>query len=205
MDWQIIDSGNHTGRENMDIDQKLFLDFSDKSQQKIFRIYGWSKPCISIGFFQDTNKITDREGWDVIKRPTGGGICYHTTDEISYSVVAAKNDPQVGGILMESYFKISKIILGALHKLNINAQIGYKSETLNTKFETNSKLKTQNSKLCFDQTREYEITLNGKKIVGSAQRMGRIGFLQQGTIMTSLTGLNKNLIIKSILNEISPA
>ena len=45
--------------------------------------------------------------------------------------------------------------------------------------------------LCFSYPAEYEIVVNGKKIVGSAQKRGKKGFLQHGSIFVSRRDFDK--------------
>ncbi|MGI0003281.1 MAG: lipoyl protein ligase domain-containing protein, partial [Nitrosopumilaceae archaeon] len=54
---------------NMAIDEYLMTHVTDTP---IFRIYGWSNPCVSIGYFQSINDIDfqkcKNEAVDVVRR-----------------------------------------------------------------------------------------------------------------------------------------
>jgi len=50
---RVLETGNNIGSLNMAIDEFLLYNCSDP----VLRIYGWSKPCISIGYFQSTEDI----------------------------------------------------------------------------------------------------------------------------------------------------
>ncbi|OGC13352.1 hypothetical protein A2246_00020 [candidate division WOR-1 bacterium RIFOXYA2_FULL_37_7] len=144
-------------------------------------IYSWDPPCISFGYSQKEEKEIDIKkakslGWDIVKRPTGGGIVFHNTAEVSYSIITSIDNPILPKGLIPSYKKISSAVVFALNQIGLNAEIR------NWKLEIgNWKLKTNNN-LCFSYPTEYEIVVGNKKIVGSAQKRGRKALLQQGSI-----------------------
>jgi lipoate-protein ligase A len=147
---RVLETGNNIGSLNMAIDEFLLYNCSDP----VLRIYGWSKPCISIGYFQSTDDINYKkcleQNIDIVRRITGGGAVFHDM-ELTYSFVT-KNFPQ--GIL-ESYKEISGIVIQALKKLGLDA----KFSPLN------------------------DVTVNGKKVCGNAQTRKNNTLLQHGTIL----------------------
>jgi len=147
---RILETGNNIGAWNMAVDEFLLYN----CKEPILRIYGWSKPCISIGYFQSIEEVDykkcNEENVDVVRRITGGGAVFHDM-ELTYSFVT-KNFPQ--GI-MESYEKIIEMIIQALNKLGIDA----KFSPLN------------------------DVTVNGKKVCGNAQTRKNNTLLQHGTIL----------------------
>ncbi|HVN66974.1 MAG TPA: lipoate--protein ligase family protein [Candidatus Sulfotelmatobacter sp.] len=174
----------------MELDLQLFRDFELKKIKPTLRTYSWQPPCISLGYAQkikDEIDVAKAEalGWDVVKRPTGGGIVFHNTAEVTYSLVMAIDDPVLPKGLVPSYRKISEAIVMALKELGVDAEIR------NTKYETLNKSEIRNSKvlnqLCFSYPAEYEVVVDGKKIVGSAQKRGRVALLQQGSIFVRAT------------------
>lgn len=163
----------------MEFDLRLFQAFETGSIPSTLRIYSWLPACISLGYSQKEEEeikfeTANRLGWEVVTRPTGGGIVFHNSAEVTYSLVAAIDDPLFPKGLVPSYKKISQAVVSGLKLLGINAQI------------TNHNPKIQNSKahnqLCFSYPAEYEIVVEGKKIVGSAQKRGKQTLLQQGSI-----------------------
>lgn len=173
--WQIISDGKKAGSYNMEEDLHIYKE----AKTPRVRIYGWDKPCISLGYSQNIDEEIDLElagknGIEIIKRPTGGGIAFHTTDDIAYSVVAPIEMLPKG--LGPSYLFISEIIVSALKKTGIDCGIEHiKRENLGK----------NRASLCFSTVMPHEITYNGKKLVGSAQKRGRHYLLQQGAISVS--------------------
>jgi lipoate-protein ligase A len=147
---RVLESGDNIGSLNMAIDEFLLYNCSDP----VLRIYGWSKPCISIGYFQSTDDINYKkcleQNIDVVRRITGGGAVFHDM-ELTYSFVT-KNFPQS---ILESYKEISEIVIQALKKLGLDA----KFSPLN------------------------DVTVNEKKVCGNAQTRKNNTLLQHGTIL----------------------
>jgi len=188
MTSQLIKSPNLSGSANMQTDLKLFYDFENGLIPSTLRIYSWKPKCISLGYSQEINELIDEAkakdlGWDVVKRPTGGGIVFHNEAEVTYSLVTAIDNPRLPKGLASSYKRISEAVIVGLNKIGIMAQIR------NPKSEIRNKSEIQNTKsqLCFSYPTEYEIVVGGKKIVGSAQKRGRKALLQQGTIFVRQT------------------
>lgn len=201
--WKLI-IDRLDGQSNMQKDIKLFNDVENSTDTSILRIYSWSKPCISLGYSQKIDEEIDiskakEMGWDVVVRPTGGGIVFHNESEVTYTLITSIDNPILPKGLVPSYKKISEAIVVALRN------IGIRSEILNTKYETLNKSKTQNSNfktnLCFSYPTEYEIVVDGKKIVGSAQKRGKKALLQQGSIFMSPTDEQVFSVLKKPYEE----
>lgn len=161
-------------------DLSNFYDCEKNCRRSVLSVYSWSKPCISLGYSQKIEEEVDlikakELGWDVVARPTGGGIVFHNTHEVTYSLAARIDCPAFPSGLIPSYMKISEAIVAALRTVGITAQISKKKAV--------SRKRTAN--LCFSYPAEYEIVVEGKKIVGSAQKRGRIAMLQQGSVFMS--------------------
>ncbi|HEX7976804.1 MAG TPA: hypothetical protein VF498_20525, partial [Anaerolineales bacterium] len=135
------------------------------------RLYAWEPPCLSLGYSQPAADV-DRaalatHGWELVRRPTGGRAILHT-DELTYSVIGPENGRGLAGSVLESYHTLSDALLEALHRLDIPAlalptPLGG-SRAQNGAAEPNGK-----GPVCFEAPSNYEITVNGKKLVGSAQ------------------------------------
>lgn len=160
----------------MKLDEQLFLDHEAGNNQSTLRIYAWNPPCVSVGYSQDIEKNIDIYkafdlGWEIIKRPTGGGIVFHNRSEVTYSVVTDLN--AFGDKLIPSYIKISEAVVCGLNKLGVGAKIRELAASV---------VEPEREDLCFSYPAEYEIVVKDRKLVGSAQKRGKKTLLQQGSI-----------------------
>lgn len=141
------------------------------------RLYAWSPACLSLGYAQPSADVDmgrlEAFGWQLVRRPTGGKAILHT-DELTYSVAGPLNEPHLAGSVLESYRRLSKALLCALEILGIAAQSEEKPSQGNSVSEENP--------VCFEVPSNYEITLEGKKLIGSAQARRKEGVLQHGSL-----------------------
>jgi lipoate-protein ligase A len=164
----------------MAIDEAVLESVSHAQSLPCLRLYAWEPPCLSIGYAQP-HKDIDLEnlnllGWDWVRRPTGGRAILHT-DELTYSVIAPITELRVSGGVLESYQRLSTALLAGLHSLNIPAEAHPTNPAGNS---------GENGAVCFEVPSNYEIVVNGKKLIGSAQARRKDGVLQHGTL--PLTG-----------------
>ena len=179
--WKVLLDEPRTGIENMAIDLEMFKN----CDAPLLRLYSWANKCISYGCLQKIDRIINvdsavRDGWEIRKRPTGGGLVYHLPGELTYCVVCPVELLPRG--IKGAYNYISDIIVKALNSLGIDAKIGNRRPYTADRIPQAG---PHQNDLCFSNTREYEITINGKKAVGSAQKRGRKAVLQQGTVQLS--------------------
>jgi lipoate-protein ligase A len=143
------------------------------------RLYAWDPPCLSLGHAQpvadvDLARLADR-AWDLVRRPTGGRAILHT-DELTYSVMAPADNPLVTGGLLESYNRIASALRCALENLGVPVEI---------KEHVQAAPRAQPNPVCFEVPSSYEITVSGRKLVGSAQARKKEGVLQHGSLPLS--------------------
>lgn len=174
--WRLIHTAPAPGSWNMAVDEAILEAATNGNVPPTLRLYAWNPPCLSIGYAQS---ITDVEldrlqanGWDLVRRPTGGRAILHT-DELTYSVSGPDDDPVLAGDILSSYRRISAAILAALGHIGLGVQVQPKESTSPGK---------QPAPVCFEVPSNYEITADGKKLVGSAQARRKGGVLQHGTL-----------------------
>lgn len=176
MAGELILSLPDRGALNMELDLALFNKAESNAYYSYLRLYSWSMPCVSLGYSQKINEEIDKEavkraGWEVVKRPTGGGIVFHNQAEVTYSFIAPLDSLPSGRLA--SYIEISNAMVCGLKKIGINAEISGKRKTKNGMRKTG---------LCFSYPAEYEILWQGRKLVGAAQKRGKKALLQQGSV-----------------------
>jgi lipoate-protein ligase A len=174
--WRLLITYPMPGAWNMAVDEALMDRISGNRSLPCLRLYAWSPPCLSIGYAQpfkdvDLQRLAS-QGWDWVRRPTGGRAILHT-DELTYSVIAPLSEPRISGSVLESYLRLSKPLLSALHSLKIPA----KTQPLKPSLDTR-----EAAAVCFEVPSNYEIVVDGKKLVGSAQSRRKNVLLQHGTL-----------------------
>jgi lipoyl(octanoyl) transferase len=174
--WRVIDHPPANGAWNMAVDEAILESVFQGHSRPTLRLYAWQPACLSLGLaqaFEEVNTQTLVEnGWDVVRRPTGGRAILHT-DELTYSVIAPETDPRVAGGVLKSYLHLSQALLEALRLIGLNPEANEK--------EGNTKAGKPNP-VCFEVPSNYEITCNGRKLIGSAQARRKEGILQHGTL-----------------------
>jgi len=177
--WRLLITPPARGAWNMALDEAILEHIGRGASLPTLRLYAWDPACLSLGHAQpytdvDTT-LLKQHGWEVVRRVTGGRAILHT-DEITYSVIAPSDEPRVTGTVLESYNRLAQALLLAVQHLEIPVEMkeGKPAET-----------KTPNP-VCFEVPSTYEITVNGKKLIGSAQARKKEGVLQHGSL--PLTG-----------------
>lgn len=177
--WRLLNTPPARGAWNMAVDEAILEHIGRGESLPTLRLYAWDPPCISLGRAQpfadvDIARLEER-GWDMVRRLTGGRAILHT-DEITYSIIAPADEPRVVGSILESYNRLSTALLQAVKALGLQVEI---------KKYTGPNHETPNP-ICFEAPSAYEITVNGKKLIGSAQARRKEGVLQHGSL--PLTG-----------------
>lgn len=177
--WRLLMTPPARGAWNMAVDEAILEHIGRGEARPTLRLYAWEPPCLSLGYAQpfsdaDLSRL-QAHGWDVVRRPTGGRAILHT-DELTYSVTAPSDDPRVDGSVLESYNRLAAALLDAVRLLGLPVEIKEGGEP-------NHSIPNP---VCFEVPSAYEITVNGKKLIGSAQARRREGVLQHGSL--PLTG-----------------
>ncbi len=190
--WRLIDSGPCSAAYNMAIDEAIAYSVEKEMVPPTLRLYEWNSLAVTIGYFQRISDIDieycKKNDIPVIRRPTGGRAILHG-DDITYSFSTKTKTDFFSNDLFESYKKISEALILALSKINLSAELILKRE----KKYFMSYSQEQRSPLCFNSASFGEITVNNKKIIGSAQKRWVDCLLQQGTIPIFI---NKGEIIR---------
>jgi lipoyl(octanoyl) transferase len=170
-----------SGAWNMAIDESILehTQAGHGASLPTLRLYAWNPACLSLGHAQpftdvDSARLNER-GWDVVRRPTGGRAILHT-DELTYSVTGSAQEPLLAGGVLESYNRIAQALLLAVKNLGLPVEM--------KAGKTNDH--TLPNPVCFEVPSTYEITIAGKKLIGSAQARKKEGVLQHGSL--PLTG-----------------
>lgn len=167
-----------SGARNMALDRVLLLR-AERGPEPVtwVRLYGWDPPAVSIGSHQDPESATAldacrRLGISVVNRPTGGRAVFHE-DEVTYAVISNHPELLAGGI-PTAY----RTVAAAL-QLGLGA-VGIVTEQVRGERAGRGAGPVRNP--CFASASRFELTVDSRKIAGSAQRRLRRSFLQHGSI-----------------------
>jgi lipoate-protein ligase A len=177
--WRLLITPALDGATNMAIDEAILYAVAEGSTVPTVRFFQWQPPCLSLGYNQHWDEINlpalTARGYSWTRRPTGGKAILHT-DEVTYSLIIPQADPRIQGGVVESYRILSLGLLRGLRRLGAEAEQASREE---------ARSKRQNAgggPVCFDTPSVYEITVRGKKLIGSAQLRRKKVVLQHGTL-----------------------
>jgi len=163
--WRLLKLEVNDAFTNMAIDEAIVTARIKSLVPSTLRFYQWKPSAVSVGRFQDvSNEIQiencRRQGVDIVRRITGGGTVYHDSQgEITYSVIAKEEDFGTTDVF-QAYNTICNGLIEAAKILGVNADFNL-GDTKNCP----------------------NITIQGKKISGSAQFHKGGVLLQHGTFL----------------------
>ena len=173
--WRLIRSAPADGPTNMAVDEAILRAVVAGLVPPTLRFYAWEPACLSLGRAQSVEdvdlEVLRAAGFDLVRRPTGGKAILHV-DELTYSVVAPQEEPHVAGGIVESYRRLSSGLVRGLERLGV-ADLVADQRIENRGLE---------GPVCFEVPSDYEITVDGRKLVGSAQMRARGVVLQHGAL-----------------------
>lgn len=175
----IVNSGSATGAQNMRRDMQLADHVRLGTAPATLRLYTWEPWCVSLGKHQPLEAIdasaVSRYGYDVVHRPTGGRAILHA-DEVTYCVCVPVTDSLQARSV---YAEVHQLLFGALSTLCSDLTFASLDSDLRTHYASSGPL----GQACFTSHARSEILWNGKKVVGSAQRVIDGVLLQHGSIL----------------------
>lgn len=184
------------GPTQMGLDLALLDHAHDEPATIWWRTYTWSRPTLSLGYFQAWNDASAEirnlwSGYDVVRRPSGGGAIVHHGD-LTYSIVVPAEHPWCGQP-RTLYQAVHDAIATMLAEDGADAA---RRQAVDPRFSTNapsvtlgtgSSLRAAATRapspfLCFEDGDADDLVLDGVKIVGGAQRRRGWATLQHGSI-----------------------
>jgi lipoyl(octanoyl) transferase len=162
------------GDWNMAVDEAL-LERAAEAGSVCLRLYGWSEPTLSLGYFQplaDRARHIASRSCPLVRRSSGGGAILHDR-EMTYSL-ALPSGHRLARQAEELYMAVHKALIEALSTLGVAAEINPTASGLAPEEEPF---------LCFQRRAVGDVLLGNVKIAGSAQRRSRGAVLQHGSIL----------------------
>jgi len=173
--YRLIRLARADGATHMALDEAIWRAVGEGDAPPTLRLYVWRPPCLSLGRHQPLAHVSQEairiHGYHLVRRPTGGRAILHT-DELTYSFIAPQVDPRVSGPVLHSCHKISQGLLAALARLGLGRGTAHQRPANGQ----------EASAVCFESPADFEITVDGRKLIGSAQARGDGAVLQHGTL-----------------------
>jgi lipoate-protein ligase A len=174
--WRLILSPPARGPYNMALDHAIMESSGAGDAPPTLRLYAWHPPCLSLGFSQPLKDVDEglllELGWNLVRRPTGGRAILHT-DELTYMITGPESHPHLKGGVAAAYQTLSRGLIAGLHLLGVEAQ---------TRSGKTPGEQERSNPVCFEVPGAYEITVEGRKLVGSAQMRKHNAVLQHGSL-----------------------
>jgi lipoate-protein ligase A len=177
--WRLLVHGAGDGPWNMAVDEAILDRYAGEAPPPwpTLRLYSWSPATLSLGARQDARHDASylrSHGIGLVRRPTGGRAVLHEHERTFAVLGSLRRDPFPGGVL-DTYRRVAGALLRALHALGIEAEAASSAEE--TEGAPSFPL------ACFARPSAHEITIAGRKVIGSAQTRRRGAFLQHGSIL----------------------
>jgi lipoate-protein ligase A len=167
-EWFLLRSAASSAATNMAVDESLLVRAREIGKP-VLRLYSWSEPAASFGYFQryaDVAAATPLR--PLVRRPTGGGIVPHDRDW-TYSVTIPPVHFWYELKAVESYRRMHDWVRAAFNVTGITAELAT---------EARREVPGQ----CFVGAERHDVLVDSRKIAGAAQRRTRDGLLIQGSI-----------------------
>mgnify|MGYP001579050505 CR=1 FL=1 len=196
--FRLIRSRPADAMYNMALDKNIFDRYMEDGVP-VFRVYGWESASFTYGVSQKPENEIDikrcaLDSIQIAKRMTGGGVLFHH-DEITYSLVCAKEDIGEPDGVFVSYRRISAFLISFYRSLGLDASFALEAEDF--------KVLRAPHELCSASREKYDIVINGKKIGGNAQKRKRRVVFQHGSIPISVDWAFMRRYTRSLPEDIS--
>lgn len=169
--WTWWEDGAHDGATNMAIDEALRA--SVRPGAGTWRWYAWAGPTVSFGRNERlVGRIAPAQlatsGLGAVRRPTGGRALLHHR-ELTYSVTMplAASTPW-----RTAYDAVNAVLLEGLQAAGVPVEPAAGGRAI-----------APDGPVCFDQPAAGELTVRGRKLVGSAVWRHGDSYLQHGSIL----------------------
>jgi len=179
--WRLLlEPHPRPGALNMAIDETILRAVVAGQSPPTLRLYGWSPTTLTLGRGQpcadaDVGAL-ERDGVDLVRRMTGGTAVLNR-DELTYTIAVADSDPRLAGTIAESYRAAGVALVSAL------ARLGLMTAEIRPRDRGGAYGSSRGrTPVCFEIPSDYEVTVGGRKLVGSAQMRVRGGVLQHGSL-----------------------
>jgi lipoate-protein ligase A len=188
--WNVINSGAMGAQELMDKDKYLL----HHAKVPTLHFYRFKNPSLTYGLLMKLEEHVDVEMLKRLHieaglRPTGGGALFHLWD-LAFSVIIPLSYIPDLKTPLEKYFFINEQVAHALEPFLKQNNVSFLEKTPDEDL---------GERFCMAKPTQYDVMLDGKKMIGAAQRVTRDCMLHQGTI--SLCAPDLELLEKVLIDK----
>ncbi|MFZ0392127.1 MAG: lipoate--protein ligase family protein [Calditrichia bacterium] len=174
--WYLWPCAPRSGAFNMAADHYLARQSGKLLDRPLLRFYTWQPWCISLGYHQKETELNlsrcREENIDVVRRPTGGRAILHA-EELTYSVIYPFHHLEIS----DFYRLVHQPFVDALQPLGVPACFQEVQPDLRGLQRSDS------GSACFAGSARHEVEAQGRKLIGSAQRVYEKAILQHGSLL----------------------
>ena len=164
--WRILLGGAQSAAEQMALDAALAQETAPT-----VRLFTWQPPALSLGFMQPKPSwlasAPQDERWELVERPTGGGIAVHGSD-VSVAVIVPREVPVHVATLLRAVCQ-SAVELCGTYGVAAHALLHVPAAERVT--------------YCLAEPSSYAVIAAGKKLAGFALRRYPKTWLIQGSML----------------------
>jgi len=195
MNLHLLPDRTGSAAENMALDFLLLQRYPQAAAR--FRHYDWRRPAFTFGYSQKISFVRNQvealaggagdeapgRGFDLCRRPTGGGLVDHREDW-TYALVIPRGHPLEEVPAPQSYRAVHEALAAALRRQAVAAVTKVK---LDAPADDPSK---PGPGVCFQRAELHDVInpATGEKIAGAAQKRNKHGLLFQGSVWRPAAG-----------------
>lgn len=162
----ILPDEAHDGPMQMALDEVLL----GVVVRPTLRIYRWSSPCVTFGYFQAFAAVRDAyPALPLVRRWTGGGMVEHGKD-LTFSLMVPKGT-EAASIPPALFYR-------ELHR----RLASWLARVISSEVRLAGREDIQSGPACFSAPAGDDLLLSGQKILGGAQRRSAGALLYQGSL-----------------------
>ncbi|MBN1916863.1 MAG: lipoate--protein ligase family protein [Verrucomicrobia bacterium] len=178
--WRLIVDDKRDAAWNMAFDEAT-LEYAAGADAATLRFFDWDHPAITIGYAIDAPASLDldeaeRRGVPVIRRTTGGGMVLHGWD-LTYAItfphqaMRPRNEHGDNEGLIETYRTINRAFAAGLERFGVRSDLRAQPGPGGPP-----------AGACFARPTRYDLVVDGKKLIGNAQRRRGQWLLNHGSM-----------------------
>ncbi len=179
--WRLLTTWDGEPGWNMALDEALLL---SRDPRPTLRFYTWKPAALSLGYFQRWSELELlARDTAAVRRQTGGGAIHHA-EELTFSIACPLEHPLYRGDVRSSYERVHALLAAALARHGVQASLRGATPLGSDRAA---------SAMCFHRSTALDLSWDGAKGVGSAQRRTRGRVLHHGSIKLGKSALEPGI------------